>query len=71
MPRDERHYTAGTQQRRRLARPRQIDLFAQDPGKTAPRWPELPERRAILTDLMARLILEHAATARPAEGGRP
>src|ERR671921_823474 len=42
-------------------RPRQIDLFAEDPGKTAPTWRELPEEaRVLLTDLMARLILDHA-----------
>jgi hypothetical protein len=42
-------------------RPRQIDLFAEDPGKTAPTWRELPEEtRVRLTDLMARLILDHA-----------
>jgi hypothetical protein len=44
------------------ARPRQIDLFAEDTGKTAaPTWRELPEEaRVLLTDLMARLILDHA-----------
>ena len=43
------------------ARPRQIDLFAQDTGKTAPTWRELPEEaRVRLTTLMARLILDHA-----------
>jgi len=43
------------------ARPRQIDLFAEDTGKTAPTWRELPEEaRVRLTDLMARLILDHA-----------
>src|SRR3954452_11503191 len=43
------------------ARPRQIDLFAGDPGKTAPTWRELPEEaRVLLTNLMARLILDHA-----------
>src|SRR3954469_21150178 len=42
-------------------RPRQIDLFAGDTGKTAPTWRELPEEaRVLLTDLMARLILDHA-----------
>ena len=43
------------------ARPRQIELFAEDPGKAAPTWRELPEEaRILLTDLMARLILDHA-----------
>jgi hypothetical protein len=43
------------------ARPRQIDLFAEDPAKTAPTWRELPEEaRVLLTDLMTRLILDHA-----------
>src|SRR3954453_9535598 len=42
-------------------RPRQIDLFAEDTGKTAPTWRELPEEaRVRLTDLMARLIQDHA-----------
>ena len=40
---------------------RQIDLFAEDTGKTAPTWRELPEEaRVLLTNLMARLILDHA-----------
>jgi hypothetical protein len=43
------------------ARPRQIELFAKGTGKTAPTWRELPEEtRVLLTDLMARLILDHA-----------
>jgi hypothetical protein len=43
------------------ARPRQIELFAEDPGRAAPTWRELPEEtRVRLTDLMARLILDHA-----------
>src|SRR3954453_16040197 len=43
------------------ARPRQIDLFAEAPGKAAPTWRELPEEaRVLLTNLMARLILDHA-----------
>jgi len=52
----------GTRQRpATTARPRQIDLFAEDPGKAAPTWRELPEEaRVLLTDLMARLILDHA-----------
>src|SRR4051812_14855632 len=42
-------------------RPRQINLFAEDTGKTAPTWRELPEEaRVLLTNLMARLILDHA-----------
>src|SRR4051812_31475040 len=37
------------------------DLFAEDTGKTAPTWRELPEEaRVLLTNLMARLILDHA-----------
>ena len=45
----------------KTARPRQIDLFAEDPGTTAPTWRELPEEaRVLLTNLMARLILDHA-----------
>ena len=40
---------------------RQIDLFAEDTGKTAPTWRELPEEaRVLLTNLMARLILDNA-----------
>src|SRR4051794_18419226 len=52
----------GTRQRpATTARPRQIDLFAEDPGKAAPTWRELPEEaRVLLTNLMARLILDHA-----------
>src|SRR3954468_837842 len=53
----------GTRQRpATTARPRQIDLFAEDTGKTAaPTWRELPEEaRVLLTTLMARLILDHA-----------
>ena len=43
------------------ARPRQIDLFAEDTGKTAPTWRELPEEaRVLLTDLMARLIQDQS-----------
>ena len=62
----------GTRQRPATARPRQIDLFAEDPGKTAPTWRELPEEaRVLLTDLMARLILDHARVdgAAPKEVG--
>ena len=44
-----------------IARPRQIDLFAEDPAKTVPTWRELPEEaRVRLTDLMGRLILDYA-----------
>lgn len=53
----------GTRQRpATTARPRQIELFAEDTGKmAAPTWRELPEEaRVLLTDLMARLILDHA-----------
>ena len=49
------------QQPATTARPRQIDLFAEDTGKTAPTWRELPEEaRVRLTNLMVRLILDHA-----------
>jgi hypothetical protein len=47
-------------------------LFAEDTGKTAPTWRELPEEaRVLLTDLMARLILDHARVdgAAPKEVG--
>jgi len=38
-------------------------LFAEDAGTTAPSWRQLPEEtRAVLTELMARLILDHAQT---------
>jgi hypothetical protein len=51
----------GTRQQPAAARPRQIDLFAEDTGKTAPTWRELPEEaRVRLTDLMGRLILDYA-----------
>ena len=51
----------GTRQQPATARPRQIDLFAEDAGKTAPTWRELPEEaRVRLTDLMGRLILDYA-----------
>ena len=44
--------------------PQQIDLFAGEPQKTTgdmPAWSGLPtEIQAVLTDLMTRLILEHA-----------
>jgi hypothetical protein len=51
------------QQRRRRAndRPRQIDLFADASAMDTPAWRDLPDAaRGQLTDLMARLILEHA-----------
>src|SRR3954447_24959523 len=52
----------GTRQRpATTARPRQIDLFAEDPGGAARpgrEWRE--EARVLLTNLMARLILDHA-----------
>jgi hypothetical protein len=48
----------------RCRAPRQMDLFAGEPQKTigdTPGWSGLPtEMRAALTDLMTRLILEHA-----------
>ena len=44
----------------------QIDLFRSglsNDASGAPAWPELPaEARAALTNLMTRLILDHAAT---------
>jgi len=55
----------------RHKRPRgrqQMDLFdsANLEASDAPLWPELPERaRSVLTELMARMILAHAAAAVP------
>lgn len=53
----------------RHKRPRgrqQMDLFDSVRPGGAPLWPELPERaRSALTELLARLILAHAATAVP------
>jgi len=61
--------TAANGGRRKRPRGRQqMDLFdsARPESGGAPLWPELPERaRAALTKLMARLILDHAATAVP------
>jgi hypothetical protein len=58
MPRQ----TKQTQARCRL--PQQIDLFAGEPKTTTsgmPGWSGLPtETQAALTDLMTRLILDHA-----------
>ena len=58
MPRQ----TKQTQARHRA--PQQIDLFAGEPQRTIggmPAWSGLPtETQAALTDLMTRLILEHA-----------
>ena len=58
MPRQTKPMTA----RRRA--PQQIDLFAGEPRTTTgdmPAWSGLPtETQAALTDLMTRLILEHA-----------
>ena len=58
----------GESQQERRPKPRQMDLFAngQEGSATgAPAWPELPvEARAVLTSLMARLILEHADRSR-------
>jgi hypothetical protein len=53
---------------KRPHRCQQMDLF--DSAKPeiggAPAWPELPERaRSALTELMAQLILDHAAKAVP------
>ena len=54
--------TKQTQARRRA--PQQIDLFAGEPRMApggVPVWSELPtETQAALTDLMTRLILDHA-----------
>ena len=54
--------TKQTQARRRL--PQQIDLFAGEPKTTTggtPAWSGLPtETQAALTDLVTRLILDHA-----------
>jgi hypothetical protein len=62
MPRQ----TKTTPARRRA--PQQIDLFAGEPQKTIgdmPVWSALPtEIQAALTDLMTRLILEHAGKNR-------
>jgi hypothetical protein len=56
------HQTKATLAQRRA--PQQIDLFAGEPQKTigdVPVWSALPtEIQAALTDLMTRLILEHA-----------
>jgi hypothetical protein len=62
MPRQ----TSRTQARRRA--PQQVDLFAGEP-RTAiggmPVWSRLPtETKAALTDLIARLILDHAEKGR-------
>ncbi len=57
---------SGRQKRPRVRQ--QMDLFdiAKPESGGAPLWPELPERaRSALTDLMARLILAHAAAAVP------
>ena len=57
---------SGRQKRPRVRQ--QMDLFdsARPESGGAPHWPELPEQaRSALTDLMARLILAHAATAVP------
>lgn len=58
MPRQ----TSRTQARRRA--PQQVDLFAREPWTAIggmPVWSRLPtETQAALTDLIARLILDHA-----------
>ena len=57
-------------ERRRLQqsdRSQQIDLFDGVMPTQTPAWRDLPEEtRATLTDLMARLILEHALISSPA-----
>jgi len=58
--------TKPTPARRRA--PQQIDLFAREPHAMTggmPAWSGLPkETQAALTELMTRLILEHAAKTR-------
>lgn len=60
------HQTKQRQARRRA--PQQIDLFAgqrQPATSNVPAWSGLPrETQAALTDLMIRLILEHADKSR-------
>jgi hypothetical protein len=60
------HKTKRTPARRRA--PQQIDLFGGEPRATIvgmPAWSGLPtETQAALTDLMTRLILEHANRSR-------
>ena len=59
------HQTKPTPARRRAAQ--QIDLFAGEPQKklAMPAWSGLPrETRAALTDLITRLLLEHADKSR-------
>ena len=59
-------------ERRRLQqeqndRSQQIDLFDAGTSTQTPAWRELPEEtRSTLTDLMVRLILEHARIGSPA-----
>lgn len=61
--------TAANSGRHKLMRGRQqMDLFdsVRPEAGGAPLWPELPERaRSALTELMAQLILAHAATVVP------
>ena len=60
------HQTKQTQAHRRA--PQQIDLFAGEPRRPTggtPAWSGLPtETQAALTNLMTRLILEHADKSR-------
>lgn len=60
---------SGEPRQHKLPRGRQqVDLFDSPRPESggAPLWPELPERaRPALMELMARLILAHAATAAP------
>lgn len=59
---------SGRHKRKRPSGCQQMDLFdsAKLEARDAPLWPELPERaRSALTELMARMILAHAATAVP------
>jgi hypothetical protein len=58
--------TANSGRQKRLRGRQQMDLFDSVTPVVggAPLWSELPERaRSALTELIARLILDHAATA--------
>jgi hypothetical protein len=65
--------TKPTTARRRA--PQQIDLFTGEPRTATlgmPAWSGLPtQTQAALTDLMTRLILEHADKSRIDDGGQP
>lgn len=56
------------QPRRAHQRPRQLDLFGQEPPEPASVWTEMPlETRHELTGLMTRMLLESAYPARREE----